>query len=354
MGLIPQKNLSEVAEKFQIDPKTLIPLQGGHTNIVFQGASLPNLPNQNPIPDRILKIYKSDASPSSASFLSMCHWMKYLKKSGMGLPEVLISTKGNLVEQLRISGINYTVICFDKITGTLAQEMQSNLLNPIFFAQLGKAIGFLHTLSRSYQKEPDYISRLTWEEDDNYFRLRNEKTRELQPFIVRQKELVEKMNTFSRDMTNFGLIHGDLHLENILVNPETFEVSFLDFENSIYGWYLMDLAFILLDFSIVFGRTDKIEFARAFLPPFFEEYSRFCPLDNQKFAQLEILIATLEIGLYVDLYPEYVQNYQDPQFSREDNESNSFNWIQSFMENRQARIQQKIPIFDQPLKNFLD
>ncbi|MGI5899847.1 MAG: phosphotransferase enzyme family protein [Christensenellales bacterium] len=57
------------------------------------------------------------------------------------------------------------------------------------------------------------------------------------------RDLLGEIAALPRDRESFGVIHGDLHQGNFFADGD--EVSIIDFGDSIYGWFALDIAISL-------------------------------------------------------------------------------------------------------------
>ena len=61
--------------------------------------------------------------------------------------------------------------------------------------------------------------------------------------VAARDELREELGSLSTDSSEFGLIHADLHLNNVMVSGSVSVV--IDFDDAGFGWYLHELAVAL-------------------------------------------------------------------------------------------------------------
>jgi Ser/Thr protein kinase RdoA (MazF antagonist) len=98
-----------------------------------------------------------------------------------------------------------------------------------------------------------------------------------------------RLEAFGRDAARFGLTHGDLMPENILVADGVPHV--IDFDDGGFGWHLYDLA-TLLGFKIGAPDCDRVRDAWV------EGYRSLAPLPDADLAALDALVmARMLVGL---------------------------------------------------------
>jgi Ser/Thr protein kinase RdoA (MazF antagonist) len=129
---------------------------------------------------------------------------------------------------------------------------------PSLFEKLGKITAVLHRQTMEWDSVSS-IKRVKWDYDtiigDNAiwgkwqdFEGMTEKYKE----ILSQTAAVikKRLDIYGKTRQNYGLIHGDLRLANLLVKDE--KICILDFDDCGFGWHLQDLAA-----SISFIETDE-------------------------------------------------------------------------------------------------
>jgi Ser/Thr protein kinase RdoA (MazF antagonist) len=118
--------------------------------------------------------------------------------------------------------------------------------------EIGRSLARLHMLSDAWSP-PRHFTRPAWNHDgllgDTPFWGRfwdsgflNDKQRvnmlELRHFCT------ESLSQYNREMPDYGLIHADLARENVLVEGD--KVSFIDFDDSGFGYRIFDIATALI------------------------------------------------------------------------------------------------------------
>ncbi len=117
-----------------------------------------------------------------------------------------------------------------------------------------------------------------------------------------------QLRTLPRDPTVYGMVHSDLHAENLLIEGDS--LGAIDFDDAGFGWYHYDIASALKAFADQPGYAQRCQ---ALL----EAYRRVRPLGAQDETLLEafLLIRDLAlVGWYADR-PE-VQAIETPVFER--------------------------------------
>lgn len=114
--------------------------------------------------------------------------------------------------------------------------------------QVGRIAAKLHTMEEQSPHRCDSFARFTWDIPDTlyegarwgHFQAYADMTKEERQLLQKTAEKIEEsMLRYGRTRKNYGLIHADLHSENVLVDGDT--MSLIDFDDSGYSWYLYDL-----------------------------------------------------------------------------------------------------------------
>ena len=133
------------------------------------------------------------------------------------------------------------------------------------------------------------------------------------------EETIEKNIQFMLNNCLFkrnGMIHGDTKIGNILYNPDTANVSFLDFDTFFYSSKLIDIGDSVRSVAneggdipdqvvgVCFDRLACIKFLRSYLS------SPLCTLSSEEIAQLPYAIMRIPFELGLRFYTDYLKGNQ--------------------------------------------
>lgn len=117
----------------------------------------------------------------------------------------------------------------------------------------GKVMGSMHNAAKGYAPtndvdvQKDIFNGYYW---GSFF----DKLK-IYPSIYRiAQELQGEIAALPRDKDSFGVVHGDLHQGNFFVDGD--QISIIDFGDSVYGWYVLDVA-ISLCHALWWDRKDE-------------------------------------------------------------------------------------------------
>lgn len=163
--------------------------------------------------------------------------------------------------------------------------------------QLGKITAKLHLISEKRTESKEKLKTFTWDIEDTL----SENSRwgyylELWNMSIEEKSFFEKVNTkikdrllkYGRNATNYGLIHADLHSENILIDGEN--IAVIDFDDCGYSWFLYDFA------SAVSQFVDNIdELKKSFLKGY-ESIRKLKEIDKEMIDDMILLRRLVRMG----------------------------------------------------------
>jgi Ser/Thr protein kinase RdoA (MazF antagonist) len=321
----PSIILTQAGKRYGFSAAQAEPLSGGHFSMIYEfpkdGESF------------ILRVTPPNAEIDRPAMRAVLHWLKYLAAQGASVPTPLCSRRGSLIESVQINHETYVLVAFMKVDGTLAEDLFPGHWNDNLTAALGHAVGRMHAISHDYHPVRANLLRPAWDGITNCFNP-SEKLDENHGWLAqKQHEIRSIVQSLPKDNDSYGLIHTDLHFANFMVDLATQKVTIIDFDDCAHGWYIMDIAMLLLDSTVLNSRPEGDAFARNFLKSFFLSYSDEYSLDLYWISRLPDFLKLLEIGLYAMVHRQY-----DPK----DHDS----WVGRFMAGRRARLQDDIPYLD--------
>ncbi|MEE4110770.1 MAG: phosphotransferase, partial [Halieaceae bacterium] len=120
-------------------------------------------------------------------------------------------------------------------------------------------------------------------------------------------ELADDLEAYGCAFENFGLIHADLHAENIIIGEDR-RAGVIDFDDLAWGWYVYDLATALVDH---WGQADYAALRDALL----QGYGTLRPLNSRDLAMLDRLVLLRALTL-VGWYGERPEHGGQDYFQR--------------------------------------
>lgn len=195
---------------------------------------------------KVLRVHRTGYH-SAAGVQSELAWMKALQEeAGVETPQAVAGSDGELIQFVQADSAQEPrmVVLFDFIQGT--EPNPDDLLQA--FHHLGSIAAQMHAHARRWQR-PSYFERLIWDYEHSLGNRPNwggwqagfAKSKPGKDIVERADVVMrERLALFGTSEEDFGLIHSDLRLANLLVEGGTTKV--LDFDDCGIGWYVYDIA----------------------------------------------------------------------------------------------------------------
>ncbi|MBN1537846.1 MAG: phosphotransferase [Anaerolineales bacterium] len=324
--------LQAAAQKYGVNGNKLTPLKGGLTNFVFQYNHAGK--------DLVLRILTPDAEIDHSTINANMAWLNFLAQNDASVARPVPSTENKLIEVIDFSSESYFVFSCEKAIGVLSETLPIDQWNDPLFQSLGKTVGKMHKLATSYTPTSNIIKHPEWDQSANIFNPDCLDDAELNLVYQRRAAIIAQLADFQKDAENFGIIHCDLHFANFFVDTQNEIITIFDFDDCAYGWYIMDIATLLLDLCVVYSKSNKESFAANFMHNFLSGYLSEKHLDNLWISRIPVFLKLLECSLYIDVY-----KYWNPE------EKDS--WVGKFMPDRRISIEEDKPFINLNFSEFL-
>jgi Ser/Thr protein kinase RdoA (MazF antagonist) len=196
-------------------------------------------------------------------------WTTYLYEHGVHVAPAVRSVEGKLVETIFLMKKYMQIVLYEAAPGIhLPREQWTERV----FKEIGQQIGKMHRLAKVYEKKHQIVHVNDWHENEEYDFLsyipKNETV-----IRDRSKAVVAELKDLPKDEETYGLIHGDVWLENVLVTDDL-HVTLIDFQDYEKHFYLFDLVVPLysaLEYSFIGGRNMN-DYGRALSHSLFTGY----------------------------------------------------------------------------------
>lgn len=165
--------------------------------------------------------------------------LNYLIESNINVSKPVKSANGKYIETFNTEIGTYYAVVFEGLKG---KQYETNELNDKQFYHWGKALGKLHRAMKNIPVEYK-MNRMSWDDHLNFV---DELL--LDGEISAKKELkylISRLNGLVIDEDNYGLIHYDFELDNLIWNDES--ISILDFDDCSNYLYVADIVNALRD-----------------------------------------------------------------------------------------------------------
>lgn len=127
---------------------------------------------------------------------------------------------------------------------------------------------------------------------------------EREVLLAARSTLRERLEQYGTSPARYGLIHADLHAENVIVHED--EVGVIDFDDAAFGWYAYDLATALIEQS---GDADFGDLRNALL----SGYRELCDFPARDEAMLDDFLLLRGMAL-IGWFHQRPEHDGDPYF----------------------------------------
>lgn len=168
--------------------------------------------------------------------LSELMWLDDLKQFKQTVCEPHVSLHGNLLEEFEIDGKNYRASMFRTARGVIKSKTN---MTPMFFICCGDLLGAIHHVSTDERVKGFKFMRKAKADD---FSALKERVRGKIPehILERINRIEQQVSDLSQEIGQYGLCHGDFHMNNFFVEENNIWV--FDFDGCAYAHYLYDIA----------------------------------------------------------------------------------------------------------------
>jgi len=216
-------------------------------------------------------------------------YVNALTESGIRVAKPVRSRTGNYVERIATDqGIFYAVV-FEALLG---KHIDMEELTTAQLVCWGKALGEFHQAATHYTQP----GRPTWQDHLAFIAetLPAEETAAWQTLAWLQQQLSE----FPIDAQNFGLIHFDFELDNLIWDGD--QAGLIDFDDSAWYWFAADFAFALRD---LFGDSAaKVDLQHEIFLHFVEGYRLAKPINQAELARIPLFLRLHNLFALARLY----------------------------------------------------
>lgn len=253
--MIDNKMLSSVVDKIGGDPSSL-KLLGGFNNGVYE-VKINNK-------DIILKFYLANQREKTL-IKGELDWVNFLAQNGMNIAKPIPFDDNSYIKEISRYDHLYYYVLFEKVTGKfINEESWDERLIEIW----GHSMGKMHSLAKSYVA-PTEGKIINWYESDI---ITEPPATASETILAKWGDYIKKVKDFSTSIDSFGVIHNDLHHQNIYFNNGS--VQLFDFDACEYSWFIYDISISLYHAVQVVGSDEgkRLDFATSFLRNFMNGY----------------------------------------------------------------------------------
>lgn len=230
--------------------------------------------------------------------LEEVNWTNFLYNEGFGVSPTISSLNDRLVEKITLDGARLAVL-YKAASGV---HLPRNKWDACVLKELGRQIGRLHRLTRKFEKVETIKNIKDWYENEEYAFLKYIPEEETTIREIAQ-DVLSAIKNLPKSDTTYGLLHGDLWLENILVDSDS-KFTMIDFQDCEKHYYIFDLAvpiYSALEYSFV-GKGNIAEYGRSITKAIIGGYQEENDIVPEMLEKLPLFIKLKEVFEYSLMY----------------------------------------------------
>lgn len=254
-------------------------------------------------------------SPQYHELQSLQRNMRYLQEHArLGSPviEPLASANGRLVEMWppgAPAAQQRLVTAAVKAPGDTHEVVNDASIPAMVYGKVGEALARMHNNAAALGTARWEFA--PWFSSENCFNV-SEFPEGLSPVVkAKYEELYQHCRTMTEQADTsvgsgtWGVIHGDLHFSNIIINNSTSRVTFCDFDDACLGFFAMDLALMVFDLKVILQGNNKEQQFQQALADILVGYNavrgrQVRPLTAADLAQW---LQLLELSMFIQCWP---------------------------------------------------
>lgn len=226
--------------------------------------------------------------------LEEVRYTDFLYNNGLGVPPIIPSLKGNLVEKITLDKEVFAVL-YKAAPGI---HLPRNEWNSNVFKKLGQQIGKLHRISKDFERIQPVNHINDWYENEEYNFL-NYIPKEETTIREIASDVLTSIKELPKNPSNYGLIHGDLWLENILVENNS-NLTMIVFQDCEKHFYIFDLAvpiYSAIEYSFV-GNGNIVDYENSITNAIIDGYQEENEIPKEMIDLFPLFIKLKEIFEY--------------------------------------------------------
>ncbi|MBX3083764.1 MAG: phosphotransferase [Anaerolineae bacterium] len=215
-------------------------------------------------------------------------YLHFLADEGIDVPRILRSKAGSYVESISTELGTFHAVVFERMMGP---QRELDELTTDGFVTWGAALGKLHNAAQRYHG----TGRSAWQ--DHLAWVAASLPADEQSARRALSKLQGELNKLPVTPQNFGLIHYDFELDNVLWNAHG--LSIIDFDDCAHYWFIADVAYALRDLAD--DSADQVDLADVRLAAFIEGYRTARELSQSELALIQLFLRVHHLILLTKL-----------------------------------------------------
>ncbi|WZX99980.1 phosphotransferase [Bacillus sp. FSL W7-1360] len=225
--------------------------------------------------------------------LEEVNWTNFLYKNGMDVSPTISSIDGHSVEKMTPE--DKLVVLYRAAPG---RHLSNAEWDALILKKLGRQIGKMHRLTKEYEKIRPFTHVSDWYKQEEY---RFDKYIPQQESTIKEfaQEVISKIKEIPADKSAYGVIHGDVWLENTVVDKHH-TITFIDFQDCEKHFLIYDLVVPLysaLRYTFI-GKGNIRDYKKAILEALVEGYMEEYHISNEMLEKLPLFLLLKEVFEY--------------------------------------------------------
>lgn len=166
------------------------------------------------------------------------NYIEELESKNIHVAERIASKSGENIIQSEVNGKTYIASVFKRVKGQRADRID---LTKEIVQEIGMTLASIHTAQaelmsiKQHFQRPNYLEKLNWARSVVERHAVKDK-------LVKEIDSIEAaLKALPKSEEVYGLIQYDFELDNLFYDEESNIVSVIDFDDSHYHWYYMDI-----------------------------------------------------------------------------------------------------------------
>ncbi|MED4130202.1 phosphotransferase enzyme family protein [Shouchella miscanthi] len=257
--------LHEITKRYQLKDRQFVCI-GGFYNHVFSNGS------------HVVKVFHENQA-KSVQMEHEINVMTYMNQRGIPSASVFHSNRQRTFEEIMYCGERYFCFVQSRIEG---ETIAITDLSGGNIAEWSAQIGAIHHAGKAYSH---YYPLNHWHEESIVQTASIVLDDTLQAVWL---NVYKKLTSLTQDDSSYGLIHHDLHHENIRFLGN--KASIIDFESTIQHWYIYDLAIAIYHASLHIEKDKRADWYEWFSSIMLEGYQSTFSLEKKWVDELSFFI----------------------------------------------------------------
>lgn len=237
----------------------------------------------------VIRVCVTGTAEGRGSALSEVMWVDELRRYSSTICAPIPSLRSNHIEEFEDANTIYRVARFEQAKGR--QLTDAGKIDNWFFIHLGDTVGRIHRASKEAEEAGIHYKRPEWADlplfhTETAIGMSEELKKKCQ-------EIIDAVKTLQKSTDNFGMVHGDITINNYYVDINNIWV--FDFDDCNYNYYMYDIGTALSAWLFSSKNRPEVErkkllYEEGMLDSFKMGYERHIQLPKEEWEHLELFM----------------------------------------------------------------